>query len=112
MTSRPSRHLIRVKQRTLDRLANAPERVRRIFWETLEILEHGPYPHECAFAAEAKGTGLKHCYVAWRDGVNLLYRITQDQPVIVVVGVHWKSGPDDNGDGEPGPDEWDFSLAA
>lgn len=77
----------------------------------LAELENGAYPDQCSFVAEVRGTELNHCYVAWMDGVNVFYRITQDQPVIVVVGVHWRSGPDDDQEGEPEP-ELDWTLAA
>lgn len=77
----------------------------------LTELEHGAYPDQCPFVAEAKGTDLNHCYVAWKDGVSIFYRITQDQPVIIIVGVHWRSGPEGDRDGEPEP-ELDWTLAA
>ncbi len=40
-----------------------------------------------------------------------MYLVMQDQPVISLIGVHWKRDPNDDGGGEPGPD-WSWSLAA
>ncbi len=111
MTSRPSRFLI-VGPKVLERMSDAPERIKRSFHELIGELALGPYPDQHPRAAEARGVNRKHLYVAWKDDVELMYLVMQDQPVISLVGVHWR-GPDDGGDNGGGePVDWTWTLAA
>lgn len=111
--SRPDRFWIRVPSRIVERLNGAPEWVRQTFTELLDELQRGAYPEQHPSVALARGTS-RNAFVVWKDGVQMLYFITLDQPVIVVVGVHWRDDPNGGDDGEPGWD-WDgtdYTLAA
>lgn len=98
----------------MEAVIDAPLPVRQALYQLLYELSVGPYPDEHPDASELKGSGLNHHYVAWKNGVNVSYRVMQDQPVISLVGVHWRGPSGDNGDDGDGeePDEGDFALAA
>jgi hypothetical protein len=54
--------------------------------------------------------------VGWKGGVEVMYLVMQDQPVMSLVGAHWRSDPDGGDDGggddrEP-LEDWTWSLAA
>jgi hypothetical protein len=107
--NRPKQFLIR-GQKVLDQISIAPEHIRVSFYTLLTELEHGPYPDQHPCVAGSRGIPGKHRYVAWNDTVEIMYMVTQDMPVLVLIGVHWKGDPG-GGDGEDAPD-LDWYLAA
>lgn len=100
-----------VGQKVLDQVRDeAPRHIQEAFRALLDELMNDPYPRVGRFnVSEIKGTQYRHLYVAWSDEVRIAYRVTQDQRVIFLVGVHW-FGPPEGPDGDNG--EWDFALAA
>jgi hypothetical protein len=117
--TRPQRFLI-VGPKVLRRLVTAPDEVKMTFFQLMQELEVGPYPDQHLNVAEARGTDRNHLYVAWKDRVNVMYFVMQDQPVISLVGVHWRTDPN-GGNGERRPDAdpeaelepiWTYGLAA
>jgi hypothetical protein len=85
--------------------------VREALRDLLIELSTDPYPRPGRLnVSEVKGTNYRHLYVAWCDEARVAYRVAQDQPVILLVAVHWFGPPDGPDDGDNG--EWDFALAA
>lgn len=116
MRPKPS-HFYIAGKKVLDQVRDqAPDDVKRSFAELMAALEPDPYPQPGRNYVAEMRVGIKHLYVAWTDLVHVSYRVAQDQPVILLVGVHWfgpPSGPDD-GDQKDG-DPWSglqFGLAA
>lgn len=96
MTSRPSRYLIRGRK-VLTQLQAAPPHHRQALFDLFGQLADDPYPNDSNIA-EFRGGPLKHTYVAWgQGGVTVMYRVAQDQPVIILIGATWPTDPDDNG---------------
>lgn len=110
MTARPRKFLIK-GPKVFDQMASAPTRIREIFFQLLSELAVGPYPDQRPDVAAVRGIASNHRYVAWKDGVEVDYLVMQDQPVIALVGVHWKGDPGGGDNGEPGSG-WSWSLAA
>ena len=112
MSSRPTQYWV-VGQKVLDKIKNeAPPDVQVALRDLLLELRTDPYPRPGRYnVSEVKGTQLKHLYVAWCDEARVSYRVAQDQPAILLLGVHWFGPPEGPDEGED-DDGWDFSLAA
>lgn len=70
---------------------NAPEPVRRIVAELVDILGRGPYPGSpLLHATSARGFPSDH-YIAAYDNVMLLYAVRETAPVrlVLLVDVFW-----------------------
>lgn len=117
--NRPSRYLIRGTS-VLDQALPWPDPVRQALFNLLDELSVGPYPDQHPDASPVRGSDLRHHYVAWKGAVNVVYRVMQDQPVIVLVGVHWRGpgrgpGGGEDGDGDGGSPDFEepkFARAA
>ena len=103
-----------VGQKVLDIVLNeAPPDVRESVLDLLLELQNDPYPRPGRYnVSPMKGTTLPHTYVAWCPKARVSYRIAQDHPVILLVGIHWFGPPSGPEDGEFPDTGWGFGLAA
>jgi hypothetical protein len=100
-------------QKVLDQIKiRAPAHIQTAIRDLLHELQTDPYPRaDRRNVAAMRGVNTRHLYVAWCDEARIAYRVAQDQPVILLVGVHWLTPPDGPDEGED-YDGWDFTLAA
>lgn len=111
MRSKPQEFRVR-GQRVLDLIeSKAPPEARAQLLDLLLLLQKDPYPGKARpFVSEFRGGSdvPKHTYVAWGEDVHVVYRVAQDQPVVLLAGAHWTPRGGDDDDDESA----DFPLAA